>query len=348
MRVSLIAAGALLCATLFVATPTARAEPTLRVLTTSTDLREIARAVGGSEVTVDCVVKGPEDAHYIRARPSLIRAAHSADVLIVIGRDLEMGYASLLREDSRNEKIQKGRLGFIDASEGIVALEVPTGPVDRSMGDVHPSGNPHYLTDPVNSKQVARTIADRFAKIDPDHADGYEKRRAAFERSVDVAMWGAALLAKQPARRLEKRLQRGQLASFLKGRGLEGELGGWAALLAPYAGRKVVSYHGLFVYLLDRFHLVEAAKIEPKPGIDPTPRHTLAVVRTMKSEAARVVLYASYQPERTAKQIAEQGNAVATKLAHMPGALPGSDSYLEAVEMNIRRLASALAATKEK
>jgi zinc/manganese transport system substrate-binding protein len=346
-RVLLAAAAASLAAAALLAVPFAQAGGALRVLATTTDLADIARAVGGDAVVVDCVTKGPEDPHFISAKPSLIRAAAAADALLVVGMDLEIGYEPLLREESRNGKIQKGKPGYVDASAGVRALEIPEGPIDRSMGDVHAYGNPHYLCDPVRAKQAAATVADALATIDPDRADAYRDRLASFQRTIDVAMWGEALLEKQPASRLENRLQRGELVSFLRARGLEELLGGWAAELAPYSGRKVVSYHGLWIYLLDRFHLVEAAKVEPKPGIDPTPRHIVSVVRTMKDERARVLLYGTYHPERTALQVAEQGGARAVRLAHMPRAFGGDQTYVDMVGANVKALVAALRETAE-
>ena len=344
----LLAAAALAAAACVVpaGSPLLAADP-VDVLTTTTDLRELARIVGGDDVAVTCATKGPEDPHFLQAKPSLIRAAADADLLLIVGRDLEVGYEPLLREQSRNARIQLGAPGHVDASAGLPVLERPEGPVDRSGGDVHPDGNPHYLCDPVLAKTVAATIAKALARIDPDRAEGYTARAEAFAREVDVRMWGEALLAEQPAHRLEERLQRGELLEFLRARGLEDRLGGWAALLAPHAGREVVSYHGLFVYLLHRFHIVEAAKIEPKPGVDPTPRHTLSVIRTMKERKARVVLHASFHPERTARQVAEQADAVVVQLAHMPGASQGTDDYLATVDRNVRALADALRRTAE-
>jgi zinc/manganese transport system substrate-binding protein len=326
----------------------AQQDERLHVLATTTDLREIAKAVGGEHVEVTCVTKGPEDPHFVEARPSLIRAAAKADVLLVTGLELEIGYEPLLLSESRNAKIQKGRPGYVDASAGIVTLEVPRGPVDRTMGDVHAFGNPHYLQDPVRAKKAAGTIAEAFAKNDPDHADSYRERLAAFRRELDVALWGEALLAEVRASRLERRLARGKLLAYLKEKELSGKLGGLAARLAPHAGRKVVSYHGLWIYLFDRFGLVEAAKVEPKPGVSPSPRHLAKVARIAKKERARVLVHATYHPERTAKRAAELGGARVLKLAHMPGALPGTDSYLAMLRSNVERLAGALARTKSK
>jgi ABC-type Zn uptake system ZnuABC Zn-binding protein ZnuA len=261
--------------------------------------------------------------------------------------ELEVGYEPLLLSESRNGKIQKGQPGYVDCSVDVEKLEVPTGTVDRSLGDVHPFGNPHYLTDPVRAKKAAKTIADAFATIDPSHADGFRKRLADFARRVDTAMWGEALLAEQKAERLENRLAEGTLLDFLKQRKLDGKLGGFAAELAPYAGRKVVAYHGTMLYLLTRFHLEEMGQLEPKPGIPPSPKHLAALEERMRAENAKVVLYNSYQPARTAESVAAEVGGVAVKLAHMPDALPGASTYLDALTHNVRALAQALAGTEK-
>ncbi len=325
-----------------VETSAAQESPRLKVLATTTDLRELAREVGGAHVQVTCLTKGPEDPHFIEARPSFVRAAAEADALLVIGMELEIGYESLLLGDSRNGKIQKGRPGYVDCSRAIDPLEVPTGPIDRSMGDVHAAGNPHYLLDPVRAKKVAGTIAEAFATLDPDRAQAYRDRLAAFARSVDVAMWGEPLLADQPAERLERRLREGTLLEFLDQRGLREKCGGFAAVMAPLAGRKVVTYHANFSYLLDRFHLVDVAKLEPRPGIPPSPRHLADVIRRMRSEGVRAVLHTVYQPAKTAESVAGQAGATAVRLAHMPDALPGTSTYLDMLRHDVNALAAAL------
>jgi len=317
----------------------------LRVLATTTDIRELCREVGGDDVDVTCLTKGPEDPHFLDARPSFVKAAAEADALVLTGMELEIGYEPLLLSESRNAKIQKGQPGYVDCSADIAKLEVPTGTVDRSLGDVHPFGNPHYLTDPVRAKQAAATIAAAFASIDSPRADAYKKRLAGFQRRVDVAMWGDALLAEQKAERLENRLADGTLLAFLSQRKLDGKLGGLAAELAPFAGRKVVAYHGTMRYLLERFHLDEIGNLEPKPGIPPSPRHLAGLEERMRAEGARVVLFNAYQPERTAKSVAAEVGGEAVKLAHMPDAVPGTKTYLDTVTFNVRELAKALRAT---
>jgi ABC-type Zn uptake system ZnuABC Zn-binding protein ZnuA len=343
----LLAAAALALAA--AASPSPAAPPEdgpLRVLATTTDLRELAREVGGDDVAVTCLMKGPEDPHFLEARPSFVRAAAQAHALLVNGLDLEVGYEPILLGDSRNSAIQKGRAGYVDASAGIVPLEVPSGPVDRSLGDVHAAGNPHYLLDPVRAKQAAGTIAAAFRKLAPDRAARFDERLAAFRRKVDVALFGEALLAEQPAERLERRLADGTLGAFLEQRGLRAKLGGHAAAMVPHAGRKVASYHATFVYLLDRFHLADAERLEPKPGVPPSPRHLADVISRMRSGGVRVVVSTSFQPEATAASVAAQAEGRSVRLAHQPGALAGTETYLDALRHNVEALARALAATE--
>jgi len=336
-------------AALFAAVAASSASPAepapLEVLATTTDLREIAREVGGEDVSVTCLMKGPEDPHFLEARPSFVRAAARADVLLVNGLELEAGYEPLLVGDSRNERIQRGRPGYVDCSAGIAALEVPAGTVDRSLGDVHAAGNPHYLLDPVRAKQAAGTVAEALKRLAPDRAARFDERLTAFRRRVDVALFGEALLAEQPAERLERRLEDGTLVKFLEGRGLGGKLGGLAAKMAPHAGRKVASYHATFVYLLHRFHLEDAERLEPKPGVEPSPRHLADVVSRMRSGGVRVVLSTVFQPERTAQSVASQVEGRSVRLAHQPDALDGTATYVDALRRNVEALADALAAT---
>ncbi len=330
------------------ATPDARASEKLNVLATTTDVRELCRAVGGDDVAVTCLMKGPEDPHFLDARPSSVKAAADADVLVVTGMELETGYEPLLLSESRNAKIQKGQPGYVDCSVGIVKLEVPTGAVDRSQGDVHPFGNPHYLLDPVRAKQAAGTVAEAFARVDPAHADAYRTRLEAFRRSLDEALFGADLLTSQPASRLEARLAEGTLVEFLRQRGLEAQLGGLAKEIAPFAGRKVVSYHTNTIYLLERLHLDGIGALEPKPGIPPTPKHLARLEERMRSEDARVVLYSVYQPARTAEAVAREVEGRAVRIAHMPDAFEGTASYVAALTANVHALADALRATASK
>jgi ABC-type Zn uptake system ZnuABC Zn-binding protein ZnuA len=314
----------------------------INVLTTTTELREIARAVGGDAVEVRSLAKGPEDPHFIDARPSFVRMAHDADLFVKTGMELEIGYEGPIVRDARNARIQPGTPGFCDASVDVDKLEVPTGVLDRSLGDVHPDGNPHYLADPVRAKIVAGTIAGSLARVDPTRADAFKARAEEFGRRIDGALFGEKLLSHAPAKRLERLLSEGKLAAYLKEKGWDQDLGGWAKELVPFAGAKVVEYHELFTYLADRFHIEEIAHLEPKPGIAPTARHVQEVMETIRKNGIRALIVAVFQPKDVPESVGRETGAKVVVLAHMPGALPDTDDYLAMVDHNVKALAAAL------
>ena len=318
----------------------------VRVLATTTDLAALAREVGGDGVRVDCLTRGPEDSHFLDARPSFVRQAHEADLFLKVGLDLEAGYEVPIVRDARNPRIQPGQPGHCDASAGVGLLEVPTGVVDRSRGDVHAGGNPHYLADPVRAKTVAETIAASLSAVDPARTERWKSGAADFARRADEALFGKDLLAVAPARRLERLLARGELAAWLKKEGHEGKVGGWAKLLAPHAGAKVVAYHGHFTYLLDRFGLTTVALLEPKPGIPPSPRHVRTVVETIRASGARAILCTVFQPKDIPEAVAAETGARVAVLPHMPGALGEDADYLAFVDRAVRILAGALGAAR--
>jgi zinc/manganese transport system substrate-binding protein len=319
----------------------------VRVLTTTTDLREIAREVGGDAVEVDCLTRGPEDPHFLDARPSFVRLAHDADLFVKVGMDMEIGYEVPIVRDARNPRIQPGRPGYCDASRNVPKLEVPAGEVTRALGDVHAQGNPHYMLDPVRAKVVAASVADSLAAVDPPRAAHYRGRAEDFGKRIDAAMFGEAILADVPSKRLERYLAEGRLGAFLREKGLESKLGGWAKELLPFSGAKIVGYHGNFNYLAARFRLEVAAQLEPKPGIPPTPQHLKSVVERMRAEGMSVVVFTPYQPKAVPERVAEEATGRAVRLAHMPGALPGTDDYFACIGADVRALAGALRAATE-
>jgi zinc/manganese transport system substrate-binding protein len=314
----------------------------VRVLTTTTDLAALAREVGGDAVKVDSLARGPEDPHFLDARPSFSRMAKDADLFVKVGMELEIGYEGPIVLQSRNPRIQPGTPGFCDASAVVDKLEVPTGVVDRSLGDVHPDGNPHFLLDPVRAKAVAARIAESLAAVDPARAEAYRGRAAGFAKRIDEAMFGAKLLERAPAKRLERLLSEGKLAAYLKDKGWEGDAAGWSKTMMPFAGAKVASYHSMFTYLLDRYHLVDAAHLEPKPGVPPSPRHTQEVMEAMKTQGVRALLATAYNPKDMSETVAKGTGAQVVVLAHMPSAVPGTDDYFSCTDYNVRALASAL------
>jgi zinc/manganese transport system substrate-binding protein len=280
----------------------------LNVVATTPDLGAIAEAVGGPRVTVTSLARGTEDPHFVSPRPSFIRILNQADVLIEGGADLEVGWLPPLIQNARNRNILPGRRGHIVASRGLRMLGVPTGPIDRSMGDVHSGGNPHFLLDPVNGQIVARTIAERFRILDPEGAEVYERNLEKFVREVDE--------------RLEK----------------------WMEALAPFQGMKVVTYHKNYDYFARRFGFEVFDSIEPLPGIEPPPRHIAALVVAMRENDIRMVWMEPFRPRRTPARVAEATGASLVLLPELVGGLEGIDTYIGLIDHNVSEVVRALRA----
>src|SRR5437764_7226391 len=261
---------------LLIAIP-ARAQSKLNVVATTEDLASIAREVGGDRIAIESIARGYQDPHFVEAKPSFIVKLQKADVLVVVGRELEIGWLPPLITQSRNSKIQPGAAGYLDASLGATILEIPTGQVTRAMGDVHPLGNPHYWLDPENGRRIAKGLADKFAAMQPSDAAYFQQRYADFDKRLAAA---------------EK---------------------GWEAKMAPYRGRKIVTYHRSWPNFCERFGLNVVDYVEPRPGIPPTPSHTLELINKMKAEGIKLVLVEPYFDLKAPDAIARQsGGAVAT------------------------------------
>jgi zinc/manganese transport system substrate-binding protein len=225
----------------------------LQVAVTVPDLGSLVREIGGDQVAVTVFAKGTEDAHFIEAKPSFIKALSEADLFIQNGMELEMGWAPTLQQNARNAKILPGARGFLDASTAITPLEVPSGPVDRAMGDVHPAGNPHYLLDPINGLRVARLIRDKLVEFRPERREYFDGRYATFRQRLGAALVGDALAKKYDVEKLALLYEAGKLGDFLKSQGEESLLGGWFGLMLPYRGGKVVVDHNIWPYFARRF-----------------------------------------------------------------------------------------------
>ncbi len=277
----------------------------LTVVATTPDLASLAKVIGGDAVEVKALAKPTEDPHYVDAKPSHIVTLNRADVLIEGGAELELGWLPPLLESARNAKIAAGAPGRIVASQGIRMLEVPT-TFDRSKGDVHPFGNPHFLLDPLNVKLVVAQMAEHFALVDPKAADLFKTNLRTFDAALDL------------------------------------KLAAWQKQLAPYRGAKIVTYHQDFVYLAKRFNLDVVATLEPKPGISPSPAHLAKVIATMKAANARVILVQPYQNRRTAETVARQTDAVVLDIGQQPGALRNTDTYFALMDYMVGTLATAL------
>ena len=303
---SIILGLAVVPAAMVVAAMPAAAQGRLNVITTTEDLASIAREVGGDRVTVEAIARGYQDPHFVEAKPSFILKLQRADLLIVVGRDLEIGWLPPLIQQSRNSKIQPGAEGYVDASLRARILEIPQGQITRAMGDVHPLGNPHYWLDPENGKVIAREVADKFAQFRPGDRAAFEQRLADFNARIDAA---------------EKR---------------------WMAAMAPYKGLKVVTYHRSFSNLADRFGIDVIGYVEPRPGIPPSPQHTLDVINEMKRQGVKVVLVEPYFDLRTPNSI---GRATGAEVLVMPPSVGGVKEiadYFALFDYDINLLTTAL------
>jgi len=278
----------------------------LEVVATTPDLGAIAAAIGGDKVHVVSLARGTEDPHFVDAKPSFIRTLNKADVLIDGGVELEIGWLSPLVNGARNRKILLGGEGRVDGSEGVSLLEVPTGKVDRSEGDVHSSGNPHYLLDPENGLVVARHLMAHFSKLDPANAAVYQKNLAAFESALTVKM-------KE-----------------------------WKVMLQPFQGAKVLTYHKSFEYFARYFGLEVAGQIEPKPGIEPSPTHISNLIPKMKAEGVRLEIVEPNRPRKTAEYVAKN---LGVKVVYLPILVGGNDEasdYIKLLDYNVRTVVNGL------
>jgi ABC-type Zn uptake system ZnuABC Zn-binding protein ZnuA len=326
--------------------PTAAAEK-LRVVTTTSDLASIARFIGGDKVGVSSLATGKEDPHHIAAKPSYMMAARKADVWIRTGMELEIGYEGLILDGSRNAKIHIGAPGHLDASVGVLRLEVPTTKVDRSMGDIHPQGNPHYLLDPLNGRIVAKTIAQRLAKRAPQHTAYFTERLAAFRQEIDTRMFGRELVGKLGAKggsKLWALLLKGKLDQALAQPGIPA-LGGWLGAMRPHAGTKIVPYHRNWTYFVHRFGLVVPLEVEPKPGIPPSPARLAEVIARVKTEKIKVLLMANYFSRRAPDFVAEQTGISVVECTMFPGGQDQATDYFTVFDNIIQRIIAGFGGT---
>jgi ABC-type Zn uptake system ZnuABC Zn-binding protein ZnuA len=306
MRVMLFAAAVVALA----ARPSAAA---VRVVATTEDLASLAREVGGDRVTVVALAKGYQDPHFVDPKPSFILEVSRADLLIVVGRELEMAWLPPLQNASRNAKIQVGGAGYLDASLRVKILDIPTGQLTRAMGDVHPQGNPHYWLDPGNGRLMAQAIRDKLTALSPADKATFDARYADFDKRLAAA---------------EQR---------------------WNAMMAPYKGTKIVTYHRSWPNFMDRFGLDVMGYVEPKPGIPPTTQHQLELIAAMKAQGVKLIVVEPYFDVKTPESIATKvGGGVVLQLAPSVGGEKQATDYIQLFEYNIARLAVALKQTTGK
>jgi ABC-type Zn uptake system ZnuABC Zn-binding protein ZnuA len=256
--------------------------------------------------------------------------------------ELEIGYAPVLLQNARNSRVLFGAPGYIDCSKVITPLEIPTGVVDRSMGDVHPLGNPHYLLDPLNGLLVARLIRDRLIELRPEKKPLFEERYVTFNRKIGDALVGEKLARKYEFEKLALLYQEGKFEPFLKEQKEEGSLGGWLEMTLPYQGSKVVADHNMWPYFARRFGISLVGFLEPKPGISPTTKHLQDLVEQMRGDRVKVILSSPYFVIRYAQFVSKNTGAKVVPLAHQVGSRSGTDSYIRMIDYNVRELAKAL------
>lgn len=313
----------------------------LNVVTTTEDLADMARQVGGSLVTVSSLVTGVRDPHSLDARPGFMSRVRNADLFIAVGLDLEVGYERAILQGSGNRNVQIGARGHLYASDGVAVLEKPTS-VSRAQGDIHPYGNPHVWLDPFNARIMATNIANAMVRLDPQNANAYLQNLSRFLSRIDVAMFGEALVQKYGAQKLWEMSNAGDLDDRLRGAGDLQRLGGWAGKMLPHAGEPIVSYHRSWSYFARRFGLRVIDEIEPKPGIPPTPGHLANIVSTMKSQRVRVILQEPYFSSSAAKSVASQTGARVVVAPPSVGADRAATNYIALIDTIVNRLVEAL------
>ena len=277
----------------------------IQVVATTTDLKALTEAVGGDLVEVDALARGNQNPHDLEVRPSLMVKVRRADVIVMNGLELDQ-WAEVVIQGANNPKVNPGAPGRVDASEGILVLEVPKTRVDRSMGDVHPMGNPHYTADPGMAPAVTANILNGLARVAPQSRATFERNRAAF-------------LA-----RLEQAQAR------------------WTEVLAPVKGARVVVDHNLWAYFLTRFGLVQAASVEERPGIPATPAHLAKLIELIKGERIKVIMTVPWGDKKLAERVGQEGGAKVVLMAPAVGGVKGADGYIETVDYNVKTLAQAL------
>jgi len=306
MRKIIILSILLICG-FFIVTTTYAKEKKLNVLTTTTDLKSITEFIGKDKVKVDSICRGYQDPHFAEAKPSFMIKAKKADLFIRIGLELEIGYEQLIIDGSRNPKIRIGQPGHLDASEGVNLLEVPsTTKIDRSMGDVHPMGNPHYWLDPLNAKIIALNITRRLSKLSPEDSAYFEKNLLKFNKKIDRKM------------------------------------NEWLGKMAPFEEEKIAIYHRSWPYFTNRFSLVVACELEPKPGIPPSPGHLKNVIDIMKRENVKLILMEVFYNEKPAKFVAQATGAKVVIVPNSVGGTKEAKDYFSLMDIIINKLVEVL------
>ena len=285
-----------------------RAESKLQIMTATTDLAALAQEIAGDKADVESIARGYQDPHFVEAKPSFPLKLRKADLLIVVGLELEIGWLPPLITQSTNPKVQVGAPGYFDASRFARILEIPTGAVTRAEGDVHPQGNPHYWLDPENGLRIAKGIADKLTQMRPGDAAYFAQRYSSFEQRIKEA---------------DQR---------------------WQAQMKPYVGRKIVTYHRSWPNFADHFHLDVVGYVEPRPGIPPSPQHTVELIGQMKRDGVKIILVEPYFDLKTPQSVAQQTGAQVVVLMPSVGGEKEVTDYFKLFDYDVNLLLKALSA----
>lgn len=275
----------------------------VRVVTSSQDLKSIAEFIGGKEVIVESLTDGRSDLHFIESRPSMVYKLKNADMVVRIGMDLDVWLDALINA-SRNKKIMYGGVGYVDASYGIEVLEKPQGKIDASMGDIHIFGNPHYWLDPRNGKIIARNIKDALIKLNPQHKEYFEENYKVFCRKIDE--------------KLEE----------------------WKKKLSSVTKRKIITYHNSWIYFARCFNFEIIENIEPKPGIPPTPSHIKRLIEIIRKENVGLIFVDNFYSTKTALAIVKNTDV---KIVVLPSSVNGDENvndYFKLFDFIIEKIIS--------
>ena len=277
----------------------------IKVVTTTTDMKSITEMIGGNRVSVQSIATGYQNPHFVDPKPSYIISLSNADLFVTVGLDLETGWSPQLLSSSRNSKIQKGSPGYVDASEGVGLLQVPSS-VNRGAGDIHIYGNPHYWLDPLNGKVIARNIVNGLERIDPSGKAFYEANLHAFFTRIDL------------------------------------KLKEWSAKMAPFRGTKIIAYHNEWVYFEKRFGLQIVDFMEPKPGIPPSPSQLVKVIREVQANKIKVIISSPYFSTSSSDVVAKQTGVKELTLATSVGANAGIKNYFDLFDYDLDQLVTVL------
>ena len=300
LRSVLVSAGALVGLAL-----SSAASAAVNVVTTTQDLAALTEAVGGANVKVTYIARGDMDPHFVEAKPSYMVKLSSAQLVVSVGMELEVGWLPSLLAGARNPKVQPNTPGYLEASGAITPIEVPSGSIDRSRGDLHPQGNPHYWLNPENGRKVAHLIEARLEQLDPANAAAYKANLATFD---------SALSQKESA---------------------------WTQKMAPLKGTAVIGYHSTFDYFLTAYGLSIVGFVEPKPGIPPTPAHTLELMNTAKSKGVKLIVVEPYHKAADAQPIANASGAKVLSLPTSVGARPEIKTYIDLIDALVTTVTGA-------